>query len=150
MDCPGERRGARAWYSRKSQCIDISEGEILLDVLGLSGILGPNCFFHISCIEHLFDLRELLDEGWVTREGGTCIVGMWQNAVMEMRFPTLVEEWFKNRGAVFTVNEYKAYEAACKNQEDDSGEAWMRHQRCEQNARGGKAEGCWILVIPFF
>lgn len=103
MDRTGERRSDSAWYSQ------------------------PNRFFHISCIEHLFDLREILDQGWMKMEGGISLVGIFGNTIREERFPTIVEEWFENKGSVFTIDEYKAYKEACKTREKERSSRWIQH-----------------------
>ncbi|RDL38790.1 uncharacterized protein BP5553_03130 [Venustampulla echinocandica] len=103
IDRTGERRSDRAWYSQ------------------------PNRFFHISCIEHLFDLREILDQGWMKMEGGISLVGIFGNTVKEERFPTIVEEWFENKGSVYTINEYKAYKKACETREGEWSNRWSEH-----------------------
>jgi hypothetical protein len=90
-------------------------------------ILEPNRFFHISCIEHLFDLREILDQGWMKMEGGISLVGIFGNTVKEERFPTIVEEWFENKGSVFTIDEYKAYKEACETREGEWSSRWIEH-----------------------
>jgi hypothetical protein len=92
-------------------------------------ILEPNRFFHISCIEHLFDLREILDQGWIKMEGGISLVGLRGDTVREERFPTIVEEWFENRGSVFTIDEYKAYKKACESQEEEESNRWFTHSK---------------------
>ena len=40
-------------------------------------------------------------------KGGLSIVGILGNAISEEKFPMIVEEWFDNRGATFTADEYK-------------------------------------------
>jgi hypothetical protein len=92
-------------------------------------ILEPNRFFHISCIEHLFDLREILDQGWMKMEGGISLVGLRGDTVREERFPTVVEEWFENRGSVFTIDEYKAYKKACETREREENNRWFTHSK---------------------
>jgi hypothetical protein len=101
-------------------------------------ILEPNRFFHISCIEHLFDLREILDQGWMKMEGGISLVGIFGNTVREERFPTIIEEWFENKGSVFTIDEYKAYKRACETREGEFSTRWITH--CIKNGEDEKHE----------
>jgi hypothetical protein len=101
-------------------------------------ILEPNRFFHISCIEHLFDLREILDQGWMKMEGGISLVGIFGNTVKEERFPTIIEEWFENKGSVFTIDEYKAYKKACETRERERSSRWITH--CIKNRKDEKHE----------
>ncbi|KAN0120277.1 hypothetical protein V8E51_002485 [Hyaloscypha variabilis] len=113
-DRTGERQSDSAWYPQ------------------------PNRFFHISCIEHLFDLREILDQGWIKMEGGISLVGIFGNTVREERFPTIVEEWFENKGSVFTIDEYKAYKEACKTREQERSSRWIEH--CMKKRKDEKHE----------
>ena len=97
-------------------------------------ILEPNRFFHISCIENLFDLSELLDQGQLKMNGGTnkiCgIVCGFQ------RFPSPVEESFQNKGSVFTIEEHNAYEQACETRETERSSLHITH--CNTNGKGDK------------
>ena len=62
-------------------------------------------------------------------EGGISLVGLRGDTVREERFPTIVEEWFENRGSVFTIDEYKAYKKACETREREENNRWFTHSK---------------------
>jgi hypothetical protein len=66
-------------------------------------------------------------------EGGTSLVGIFGNTVREERFPTIIEEWFENKGSVFTIDEYKAYKKACETREGERSRRRITH--CKKIAR---------------
>jgi hypothetical protein len=111
-------------------------------------VLEPNRFYHISCIEHLFDLRELLDQGWIKMEGGISHVGIFGTTVREERFPTLVEEWFDNKGSVFTIDEYKAYKEACEIRERERSTRYITHCQKVRNDKEHEAQCSCDWDIP--
>ena len=71
-------------------------------------------------------------------EGGISLVGIFGNAVKEERFPTIVEEWFENKGSIFTIDEYKAYKKACETREREESNRWFTH--CKKNGEDEKHE----------
>lgn len=60
-------------------------------------------------------------------EGGISVVDIFGNTIREQRFLTIIEEWFENKGSVFTIDEYKAYNDACESRERERGHRWFEH-----------------------
>jgi hypothetical protein len=52
-------------------------------------------------------------------EGGISLISIFGNTIREERFPTIIEEWFKNKGSVFIIDKYKAYKKAYKTREGE-------------------------------
>ena len=71
-------------------------------------------------------------------EGGISLVGIFGNTVREERFPTIIEEWFDNKGSVFTIDEYKAYKKACETREGERSGRWITH--CKKIREDAKHE----------
>ena len=71
-------------------------------------------------------------------EGGISLVGIFGNTVKEERFPTILEEWFENKGSVFTIDEYKAYKEACETRERERSSRWIEH--CKKKRKDEKHE----------
>jgi hypothetical protein len=71
-------------------------------------------------------------------EGGISLVGIFGNTVKEERFPTIIDEWFENKGSVFTIDEYKAYKKACETREGERSSRWITH--CIKNGEDEKHE----------
>lgn len=71
-------------------------------------------------------------------EGGISLVGIFGNTVREERFPTIIEEWFENKGSVFTIDEYKAYKKACETREGERSRRWITH--CKKKREDEKHE----------
>ena len=71
-------------------------------------------------------------------EGGISLVGLRGDTVREERFPTVVEEWFENRGSVFTIDEYRAYKNAYETREGERSRRWITH--CIKNGEDKEHE----------
>lgn len=77
-------------------------------------ITEPDRFYHVSCVEHIFDLRVLLESKQLEHEGGYSITSSMYGGVNigYKAFHMAIEDWFDSNGASSDLEEYEAHKEA--------------------------------------
>jgi hypothetical protein len=94
----------------------------------LTSAADENRYYHISCIEQIFDLVPLIQPKYLMMKGGATLVGMFRNALQIERLHPAIEDWFDNGGRSYSVEELARWDKIFEEWESKSSSYTIRHQ----------------------
>ncbi|CZR52351.1 uncharacterized protein PAC_02228 [Phialocephala subalpina] len=87
----------------------------------------PGDYYHVSCMEQIFDLATLLQPKHLLIKGGATWVSLWADALQLSKFHSAVEDWFENGGRSYAPEEIEAWEKVYGEWKSGESSQWIRH-----------------------